>query len=97
MSEVVNVLVAFAVIIFLFRWITNAGEWQLALPSRSTLTTGLPFRSFHPVSFLAGYDESAGSDSGTDEQRRAANMLGFRPKRVTPDMVRSSLFRLDAG
>lgn len=54
MSEVVNVLVAFAVIIFLFRWITNAG-----------------------------------SDSGSDEQRRAANMLGFRPKRVTPDMIES--------
>lgn len=53
MSEVVNVLVAFAVIIFLFRWVTSS------------------------------------NDGGTDEQRRAAAMLGFRPKRVTPDMINS--------
>ncbi|KAF6752842.1 hypothetical protein DFP72DRAFT_903760 [Ephemerocybe angulata] len=46
MSEVVNVLVAFAVIIFLFRWVTSS------------------------------------NDGGTDEQRRAAAMLGFRPKRI---------------
>jgi len=32
----------------------------------------------------------AASDGGTDEQRRAAAMLGFRPKNVTPDMVRAS-------
>ncbi|KAJ2925703.1 hypothetical protein H1R20_g11392, partial [Candolleomyces eurysporus] len=30
---------------------------------------------------------STGNDAASDEQRRAATMLGFRPKRVTPEMI----------
>ncbi|KAH9475955.1 hypothetical protein JR316_0011520 [Psilocybe cubensis] len=49
MGEVVNVLVAFAVIVFLFRWATSSND--------------------------------------TPEQQTAINALGFRPKKVTQDMV----------
>lgn len=41
MSEVVNVLVAFAVIIFLFRWMTNSGACSTsALRKYISLTIG---------------------------------------------------------
>ncbi|KAJ7054084.1 hypothetical protein C8F01DRAFT_1211926 [Mycena amicta] len=53
MGEIVNVVVAFAVIVFLFRWITK---------SKST-------RSDNPG------------------ERSAADILGFRPKNVTQDMI----------
>lgn len=61
--------------------------------SRNTADIGIPFRS----SRFACDSRCVGSDSGSDEQRRAANMLGFRPKRVTPDMVRRLCTQCAAG
>jgi hypothetical protein len=44
MSEVVNVLVAFAVIIFLFRWMTNSGVCSTPALREYTLLTIGAFR-----------------------------------------------------
>ncbi|KAF9451554.1 hypothetical protein P691DRAFT_807411 [Macrolepiota fuliginosa MF-IS2] len=52
MGEIVNVLVAFAVIIFLFRWVT-----------------------------------SGSNSNGQSRQRSPAEVLGFRPKNVTQEMI----------
>lgn len=66
-----NVVVAFAVIIFLLRWITT-GERRGSSPSDSPR---------HLRICMLGKDSS--------EQRSATDVLGFRPKKVTPDMVRN--------
>jgi len=68
MGEVVNVLVAFAMIIFLLRWVLS-GELHTQYVNQLS-------SSSYP---LIGKDST--------EQRSAADVLGFRPKAVTPDMV----------
>jgi hypothetical protein len=78
MGEVVNVLVAFAVIIFIFRWATSSkytacGSWNSFIRFCFWCTAG-------------AYCCCPGSDS--TERRSAADTLGFRPKPVTQDMVR---------
>jgi hypothetical protein len=72
MGEIVNVLVAFAVIVFIFRWATSGFSFGLAF-SRSGADWAL-FIGNNP------HDNS--------RQRSPAELLGFRPKSVTQEMVR---------
>ena len=78
MSEVVNVLVAFAVIVFLFRWVTSG-------------TCSLPVYADMECLNCALGSDSSGQDA--QSARRAADALGFRPRNVTNDMVCTTSFR----
>jgi len=69
MGEVVNVIVAFAVIVILFRWATSSKSFR-SLISRGVLICG------------------TGNES--PEERSASASLGFRPKNVTQNMVRTT-------
>ena len=80
MGEVVNVLVAFAVIIFLFRWVTSGTGSQLC--SRNTALTVSPHRL--TSTFIPG-----NTSNDPSRPRSPAEVLGFRPKNVTQDMVRT--------
>lgn len=68
MSEVVNVVVAFAVIVFIVRWATRNSKRTLPRSTKNLLQ----------------YFSLGGS---SDEAIRARNVLGFRPKTVTDQMV----------
>jgi len=72
MSEVVNVLVAFAVIVFLFRWVTSGEHFLSAFADMLCLR-------------LPSGSDSSGQDA--QSARRAADALGFRPRNVTNEMV----------
>ena len=74
MSELVNVVVAFAVIIFIVRWATS-GAIYLSL----SLSLSLSVCITQQANRLA-----LGSNSA---ERTAADTLGFRPKNVTPEMA----------
>lgn len=72
MGEIVNVLVAFAVIVFLFRWATSGF-------------------SFGIIVYLSGADRilyTGNNPHDNSRQRSPAELLGFRPKNVTQEMVR---------
>lgn len=77
MGEVVNVLVAFAVIIFLLRWITSGKVFPKSLWAPLGRSIVNPVRLIDTL--WLGKDPA--------EQRSARDILGFRPKNVTPDMV----------
>ena len=82
MGEVVNVLVAFAVIVFIFRWATSSVY--------NLFTSFILFcLLFMAISLFLNTDVCGSRCAGGDstERRSAADTLGFRPKPVTQDMV----------
>jgi hypothetical protein len=78
----VNVVVAFAVIIFLFRWVTS-GEPDPPCPQGQDFWYLETQRAWFCWWLFVGND-------GSNDQRQAA--LGFRPKTVSPQMVSVMLF-----
>lgn len=77
MGEVANVLVAFAVIIFLFRWATSGAYTPTTQEHRTIDVLGF------------GVLKCLGNNSGDPSRPRSpAQVLGFRPKNVTQEMVR---------
>jgi coupling of ubiquitin conjugation to ER degradation protein 1 len=77
MGEVVNVIVAFAVIVILFRWATTS-KW--ISEDHGGPTELIVFMC------VCVANESQGRSAGAS--------LGFRPKPITQDMVRSFLLPL---
>ena len=76
MGEVVNVLVAFAVIVFIFRWVTS-GTFNSS--SSDSILDEYPTRFFF-LQFVLGSDSTG--------QRTVGDTLGFRPNNVNQEMVR---------
>ena len=79
MGEVVNVLVAFAVIVFIFRWVTSG---TLNSSSSDSILDEYPTRFLFFLQFVLGSDSTG--------QRTVGDSLGFRPNNVTQEMVRLS-------
>ena len=88
MGEVVNALVAFAVIVFIFRWATSG--MCLCSFTQSQIRPWFGFvllRLLHVILSLSNANALARAGNDSTERRSAAETLGFRPKPVTQDMV----------
>lgn len=89
MAEVVNAIVAFAVIIFIFRWVTSPSTFvfvQCSTKYKSVrvLRSDLACFKLMIMTPLGG----TGAESSGDVA--AARALKFKPKKVTDEMVHLS-------
>lgn len=84
MAEVVNAIVAFAVIIFIFRWVTSPSTFvpvQLPTKYKSDWVLRSDLACFELMTPLG----ATGAESSGDVA--AARALKFKPKKVTDEMV----------